>query len=132
MLNRAQPRTTPNVDLRQAPAERLPFDDASFDYVVSTLVLCTVDDVPASLAEIRRVLRPGGELRFLEHVRSKGFIGKTQDVVQPVWAQFSGGCHGNRRTEQALRDAGFDFVRIDHRKIAPWQPAIVGVAKVRA
>lgn len=132
MLKRAATRVTPGIDLRQAPAEKLPFDNGSFDYVISTLVLCTVDDVPVSLAEIRRVLRPGGELRFLEHVRGEGMLGRVQDTIQPVYGWMSGGCHGNRNTERALSDAGFDFKRIDHRKLAPWQPAIIGVARVPA
>jgi ubiquinone/menaquinone biosynthesis C-methylase UbiE len=129
---RARARATQNVDVRDAPAERLPFDDASFDFVISTLVLCTVDDVPVSLAEIRRVLRRGGELRFLEHVRAGGALGRMQDAIQPVYGWMSGGCHGNRDTERLLRDAGFDFAPIDHRKLAPWQPAIIGIAKARS
>lgn len=132
MLERARPNVTPNVSLEQAPAEHLPAPDASADAVVTTLVLCTVDDVSASLAEIRRVLRPGGELRFIEHVRSGGALGRVQDFVQPVYGWFSGGCQANRRTEQALRDAGFDFTRIEHTKLSPYTPAIVGAAKLRA
>jgi len=118
-----------NIEIREAPAERLPFPDVSFDAVVSTLVLCTVSDVPQSLAEIRRVLRPGGELRFFEHVRADGLLGRAQDLMQPVWGWCSAGCHANRRTEAALRSAGFDVAPPERLKLAPWLPAIFGVAR---
>src|SRR6185437_16569543 len=89
MLKRAQATLAQlgarNIDVRVAPAEHLPFADASFDAAVTTLVLCSVGDAGQSLAELRRVLRPGGELRFLEHVRGAGPLGRAQDVVQPLW-----------------------------------------------
>ena len=119
-----------NIELRQGPAEQLPFADASFDAAISTLVLCTVRDLPRSLAEIRRVLRPGGELRYLEHIRGDGMLGRTQDLIKPVWKWCSAGCEPNRRTEQALRDAGFTIASIEHKKLEPFLPAIVGVAKL--
>jgi ubiquinone/menaquinone biosynthesis C-methylase UbiE/predicted GNAT family N-acyltransferase len=127
MFARAQTRLRPNIELRQAPAERLPIPDASADGVVSTIVLCTVDDVPKALGEIRRVLRPGGEFRFLEHVRATGLAGAVMDVVQPVYGWFSGGCHLNRRTEQAIGDAGFEMAQLERMKIQG-VPAITGVA----
>lgn len=130
MRKRAPKRMTPNIDLRDGAAERLPVPDASCDAVVTTLVLCSVDDVPAALAEIRRVLRPGGELRFLEHVRGGAIVGRFQDLTQPVYGHFSGNCRWNRRTEQALRDAGFAFTRLEHRRITGGTPAIFGVAQV--
>lgn len=120
-----------NVMLQLIPAERLPFDDASFDVVISTLVLCTVSDVPRSLAEMRRVLRPGGELRFVEHVRGNGFAGRTQDFIKPVWRYFGAGCNPNRRTEDALRAAGFDVVVTGRRKIMGFAPLITGSARAR-
>jgi ubiquinone/menaquinone biosynthesis C-methylase UbiE len=132
MLKRAQARLAElgrtDIDVRLAAAESLPFEAASFDAVVSTLVLCTVADPPRALAEMRRVLRPGGELRFIEHVRAEGALGRVQDVMQPVWGWCSAGCQLNRRTEDALRAAGFDIDAIDHKKMAPWMPAIVGSA----
>jgi ubiquinone/menaquinone biosynthesis C-methylase UbiE len=130
MLRRAEAKRRPNIDLRQAPAEDLPFADASFDAVVATLVLCTVRDLPRALSEIRRVLRPGGELRFIEHVRGGGALGGIQDVVQPAWGWMAAGCHVNRRTEPAIVAAGFDLTAIERRKMAPWMPAIVGRARV--
>jgi ubiquinone/menaquinone biosynthesis C-methylase UbiE len=119
-----------NISLQQAPAERLPFDDATFDVVISTLVLCTVRDVPASLAEIRRVLRPGGQVRFIEHVRSQGFSGRVQDLIRPIWGWFSAGCHPNRRTLDALRSAGFEVEVKERRKMMAFVPLIRGTAGV--
>ncbi len=118
-----------NVTLEQTAAEHLP-RDATFDFVVSTLVLCTVDDVPQSLAEIRRVLRPGGQLRFIEHVRGTGFVGRTQDFIKPVWGYFGAGCNPNRRTEDALRAAGFEVQVTERRKIMGFAPLIGGHAVV--
>jgi ubiquinone/menaquinone biosynthesis C-methylase UbiE len=119
-----------NISLQQAPAERLPFDDATFDVVVSTLVLCTVRDVPRALAEIRRVLKPGGQLHFIEHVRSKGFGGRAQDLIRPIWGWCSAGCHPNRRTLDALRAAGFDFDIMERRTMLSFVPIIRGTAVV--
>jgi ubiquinone/menaquinone biosynthesis C-methylase UbiE len=130
MLRRAEAKRRPNIELRQAPAEDLPFADASFDVVVATLVLCTVRDLPRALSEIRRVLRPGGELRFIEHVRGGGLFGVIQDVAQPVWGWVSAGCQVNRRTEPAIVAAGFEVTAIDRRKMAPWMPSITGRARV--
>lgn len=132
MLKRAQKRLLElgrtDIDARLAPAEQLPVDDASFDAVVSTLVLCTVRDLPRSLAEIRRVLRPGGEFRFVEHVRGEALLGRVQDLMQPAWGWVSAGCNLNRHTEPAIRAAGFEIGSIKHRKMSPWMPAIVGTA----
>ena len=134
MLKRAQARLVElgrtDIVARLAAAESLPFEDASFNSVVSTLVLCTVGDLPSTLAEIRRVLRPGGDLRFLEHVRGDGLLGSGQDLVRPAWSWFAAGCQINRRTEQALCDAGFEIVAMEHKKMAPWMPAITGRAVV--
>lgn len=73
------------VEVSEAGAEALPFSDGSFDAVVSTLVLCTVPDQGVALAEIRRVLRPGGRLLFIEHVRGEGSVAGVQDRILPVW-----------------------------------------------
>jgi ubiquinone/menaquinone biosynthesis C-methylase UbiE len=108
-LSRARTRA-PEVPLVVARAEALPFRDGAFDTVVCGLVLCSVEDPDAALAEIRRVLRPGGALRLLEHVRRAGAAGAWQDLVQPVWTARSGGCHPNRETEAAVARAGFEVV----------------------
>jgi ubiquinone/menaquinone biosynthesis C-methylase UbiE len=118
----------PNIELRRAPAEQLPVADGSVDAVVSTLVLCTVQDQPGALAEVRRVLRPGGELRFVEHVRAAGIKGRVQDAIKPVWKWVGAGCNPNRRTEQAFREAGFEIVSLTRDKLGVL-PLISGVAR---
>lgn len=100
----------PAVPVVVARAEALPFRERAFDTVVSGLVLCSVTDPDRSLGEARRVLRPGGALRLLEHVRHRGVRGALQDLVQPAWTRIAGGCHPNRDTVAAVEAAGF---RID-------------------
>ena len=91
-----------------APAERLPLADASVDTVVSTLVLCTVNDPERTLGEIARVLRPDGQLLFIEHVRaSSRFLAACQDYLLRPWRSFAGGCHCNRATVELMRACGF-------------------------
>ena len=97
------------VELSPAGAEALPFPDGSFDAVVSTLVLCTVPDQGAALGEIRRVLRPGGRLLFIEHVRAHGSTARLQDRIEPLWGLLFGGCHPNRDTVAAIAEAGFEI-----------------------
>jgi ubiquinone/menaquinone biosynthesis C-methylase UbiE len=101
-------RRAASVPLVLARAEALPFRDGAFDTVVCGLVLCSVDDPAAALDEARRVLGPGGELRLVEHVRSPGWRGRLQDLLQPAWTAFTGGCHPNRDTERAVAEAGFE------------------------
>jgi ubiquinone/menaquinone biosynthesis C-methylase UbiE len=101
-------RRTPRVPLVRARAEALPFRDGAFDTVVSGLVFCSVADPPRGLAEVRRVLAPGGALRMLEHVRSRSRLrARIQDLVQPAWTFAAGGCHPNRDTEASVEAAGF-------------------------
>ena len=91
-----------------APAERLPLADASVDTVVSTLVLCTVNDPERALREIARVLRPDGQLLFIEHVRaSSRFLAACQDDLLQPWRRFAGGCRCNRPTVELMRACGF-------------------------
>jgi ubiquinone/menaquinone biosynthesis C-methylase UbiE len=90
-------------------AERLPLPDASVDTVVSTLVLCTVDEPGRALAEIARVLRPDGQLLFIEHVRaSSRFLAACQDHLFEPWRRFAGGCRCNRPTVELMRARGFE------------------------
>ena len=97
------------VEVSTAGAEALPFPDGSFDTVVSTLVLCTVPDQESALDEVRRILRPGGRLLFIEHVRAAGSIGRWQDRLDPLWRRLLGGCHPNRDTVTAIEEAGFEI-----------------------
>jgi ubiquinone/menaquinone biosynthesis C-methylase UbiE len=118
--------------LLRAPAEALPFDDASFDTVVSTLVLCGVDDQRRAVDEIRRVLRPGGRLIFMEHVRSDDpRVARMQDRMNPV-NRFVVCCDCNRPTLETVRAAGFDVTELEQTelpKAPPFvRPLIVGTA----
>jgi SAM-dependent methyltransferase len=93
----------------EAPAENLPFEDSSFDSIVSTLVLCSVEDPAGVASELARLLAPGGRLLYLEHVRDpdEGNLARWQDRLERPWGWFGAGCHPNRPTEPTLRAAGF-------------------------
>jgi SAM-dependent methyltransferase len=116
-------------EVQTAKAEDLPFEDASFDAVVTSLVLCSVGEPAVALGQIRRVLKPGGEFRFMEHVRADGIGGKLLDAIQPGWSLMGGGCHPNRRTEAAIRAAGFSIASIE-RYNEGILPHILGIATV--
>ncbi len=108
-----------------ATAEELPFDDDSFDTVVSTLVLCTVDDPRRAIDETARVLRPGGKLLFLEHVRADTRrLARWQDRLHRPWHAFAAGCHANRPTVDLLRDSPLAVEAVDHDRWS-WMPALV-------
>jgi ubiquinone/menaquinone biosynthesis C-methylase UbiE len=140
MLERAQRRAAElgrAIDLRLAPAEALPLPDHAFDTVVCMLVLCTVDDPARALAEVRRVLRPGGELRFYEHVRhAHAFGALAQDAIAPLWRRCFAGCQPNRDTTRLIREAGFAFDELERTTPVPpvpplWfiRPQVRGVAR---
>ncbi len=108
-----------------APAGSLPFDDGSFDTIVATLVLCTIDDVPAALAEIDRVLRPGGEFLFCEHVRSQEpGLARWQDRLERPWQFVGHGCHPNRDTVSAISASPLDLAQVRNGRL-PKSPPIV-------
>jgi ubiquinone/menaquinone biosynthesis C-methylase UbiE len=117
-------------------ADALPLDAGSVDAVVVAGVLCSVPDQAAALTEFKRVLRPGGELRFYEHVRSRrpGF-GRYQDAVEPVWRRMMGGCRPNLDTLGEIERNGFGVERCrrfgfpEHARAWPVTPRILGVAR---
>ncbi len=124
----------PAAKLLRAPAEDLPFNDGSFDVAVSTLVLCTVDDQRRALDELRRVLRPGGRLLFIEHVRSDDErLARWQDRMMPLNVRIGHGCHCNRPTLEGIRGAGFEITQLgrDTLNHAPpfLRPLVVGVGE---
>ncbi|MEA2396538.1 MAG: hypothetical protein QOK25_94 [Thermoleophilaceae bacterium] len=109
----------------ETPAEKLPFEDDSFDTAVTTLVLCTVTDPAAALAEVARVLKPGGKLIFLEHVRApEPGLARWQDRLHPLWVRFGHGCHCNRATLETIESSPLRVER--HRRGSiPHAPPIV-------
>jgi ubiquinone/menaquinone biosynthesis C-methylase UbiE len=125
------------VNVVAAGAESLPFPDDSFDTLVSTLVLCTVPDVPAALRELRRVLRPGGKLLFLEHVRADPGtkLERWQDRLHGPWHAVACGCHCNRDTLSSLAAEGWSIEEVHHeawRFMPPLvRPVVIGVALPR-
>lgn len=124
-LRERAPKVCAGAELVQAGGEDLPFDDDSFDTVTVTLVLCTVPDQAATLREIKRVLSPGGQLLFLEHVRSNhADLAKWQDRLEKPWRFLGDGCHCNRDTEAAIKAAGFELSGVEHPEL-PKAPPIV-------
>ena len=126
-----------NVRVVDAVAQQLPFDDASFDAAVTSLVLCEVPDQAAALAELHRVLRPGGELRFYEHVLAldRGMARFQRFADRTFWPRLSGGCHSARETASAIEAAGFRIESCERFRFASspvtrhTSPRILGVAR---
>lgn len=126
------------VEVVAGVARKLPAEDAAFDAVVTSLVLCSVEDQAPALAEVRRVLRPGGELRFFEHVRALshglGIVQRAVDASR-LWALAGGGCHLARATGQAIADAGFRIERVERFRFPettvpfPSAPHVLGRAR---
>jgi SAM-dependent methyltransferase len=124
------------LDLQERTAESTGLPDASVDAVISSLVLCTVRDPAAALAEIRRILRPGGTFRFVEHVVAAPRTGTrvAQRVFRRPWAWTFEGCSCERDLEGAVREAGFAEVSVQryrvHTPFLPFNTQIAGVARV--
>lgn len=118
------------VTVRDGVAESLPAADASIDVVVSSLVLCSVADQSAVLAETLRVLRPGGLLLFYEHVRSvHAVLAAAEDLITPLWSRMAGGCHPNRDTAAAIAGAGLAVQRVDRFgfSVLPGNPRVAHI-----
>ncbi len=135
MLRRLRARAAQlgiRVEAVERPLESLPFPDESFEAVVGTLVLCSVDDPLAGLREVRRVLKPGGELRFMEHVRAEGGgWARFQDLTTPLWKRLGAGCHPNRDAVASMRQAGLEIVELRRFRFGPYpvRPHVAGVAR---
>lgn len=100
-------------------AEAIPLPDGSVDEVISSFSLCTIPDVERALAEVRRVLRPGGTFRFVEHGRSNDpRISRWQDRLDPIQRRLAGGCHLNREPDRLLREAGFHIAKLDRFEVS--------------
>jgi ubiquinone/menaquinone biosynthesis C-methylase UbiE len=132
-LRRRAVSLSPGAQVVEAPAEALPFADASVDTVLATLVLCTVKDPDRVLAEVGRILRPGGRFLFAEHVRSATpRVARWQDRLNTPWSWYACGCQCNRDTVSAIRSASFEVGEVTHdrlRWISPVvRPLVVGAA----
>ncbi|MGE5281885.1 MAG: class I SAM-dependent methyltransferase [Chloroflexota bacterium] len=129
MLKRLRPRLAERgkgtVEAIQAPADRLPFPDDTFDTAVFTLVLCTVPDPEAALAEAARVLRPAGQMLFVEHVRSEDpGLARWQDRLERPWRFLGDGCHCNRDTIATIEASPFEIERVERGEL-PKAPPLV-------
>lgn len=134
MMRRARARADRlgrRVTLLAESAEALPFADASFDAAVATLVFCTIPEPDRALSELRRVLRPGGQLRFLEHVRaSRPGWARLQDFLTPLWKRIGAGCHPNRDVVGAIERARLRVEELQRYAFGPYpaRPFVRGVA----
>lgn len=124
------------IEVVDSIAEHLPVEDASVDAAVASLVLCSIEDPAASLAEMARVVRPGGELRFYEHVRSVNErSARWQQRVDVIWPHLFGNCHTARDTASMIGDAGWEVVDLRRLHIGPPKvpnpvaPHIIGRAR---
>jgi ubiquinone/menaquinone biosynthesis C-methylase UbiE len=122
-----------HISILESPAEALPMEDASVDTIVSTLVLCTVADPHRTLAEVARVLRPGGRFLFAEHVRSESpKTAQWQDRLNRAWGWFACGCQCNRDTVSMIENSPLDVVTMRTERlhwVSPLvRPLVVGVA----
>jgi ubiquinone/menaquinone biosynthesis C-methylase UbiE len=121
LLNMARPRAeaaTVPITLLDASAETIPLDSGSIDTVVTTWTLCTIPNAAQALAEMRRVLRPGGALLFVEHGRApEPGVARWQDRLDPLWSRLAGGCHLNRKMDDLISRSGFRIEALENARI---------------
>lgn len=121
LLNMARPRAEAAVapiKLLDASAEAIPLDNGSIDTVVTTWTLCTIPNVAQALGEMRRVLRPGGALLFVEHGRApEPGIARWQDRLDPLWSRLAGGCHLNRKIDDLIGGNGFRIEAVENARL---------------
>lgn len=137
MAQQSAARSPVHVDVVDGVAERLPADDASADAIVLSLMLCSVPNQAVALGEVYRVLRPGGQLRFFEHVVAQTpALARVQHALDAtIWPTLGGGCHTSRDTAAAIAGAGFTIEHLDRfrfpdmRVSVPTSPHILGVAR---
>lgn len=116
-----------------APAEKLPFPDASFDTAVFTLVLCTVPNPQAALDEAARVLKPGGKLLFVEHVRAEDAgLARWQDRLEKPWRFIGDGCHCNRDTVATIEASPFTVEQVEQGRLPKAPPLVRPLVRGRA
>ncbi len=123
-LRRAAARHALPVELVGLRGEEIPLEDDSIDTIVITYTMCTIPDLPAALAQMRRVLKPGGRMLFSEHGAAPDeSVRRWQDRINPTWKKLAGGCNLNRCVDHEIREAGFRLERLDQGYIPgpkPW------------
>jgi ubiquinone/menaquinone biosynthesis C-methylase UbiE len=135
-LTRESHRSPLPSEVVDALAEDLPYPDQTFDFVVATLVFCSVSSPPRALAQCRRILKPSGRLVFLEHVAAEGHPSRLalQHACQPIWKRVAGNCHLTRETHRLIESAGFELIsyaRESMGKALPiLRPSVRGVARL--
>ncbi len=125
-------RSSPaSINVFQLDAQNLAVEDGSFDVAIGTLVMCTIPDPRRALAELRRVLRPGGRYVFIEHVRAESpRLARWQDRLERPWGFVAGGCHPNRRTVDVIQASGLKVEELEHFELGfpLTKPHVAGVA----
>jgi ubiquinone/menaquinone biosynthesis C-methylase UbiE len=110
--------TSVPIEFIEASAETIPLDSGSMDTVVTTWTLCSIPNAPRALAEMRRVLRPGGGLLFVEHGRApEPGVARWQDWLDPLWSRLAGGCHLNRKIDGLISGSGFRIDSLEHARL---------------
>ena len=124
MAERAARSLPFEVEFIGLPGDEIPFEDNSIDTVLVTYTLCTIPDTAPALRQMRRVLRPGGELIFCEHGAAPDrTVRRWQDRLNPIWKRLGGGCNLNRRIPALIEEGGFRIKSLDAMYIPGWRPA---------